>query len=294
MNCIVSPGSNLPQPPRSLITRASHRRQCRHQTNVALHDPTPENGQGFPRGAGDVDLCHWHATGSTLNWSRASRRFRIWITLALLILLAGPPALISGFLFLAPPATPLMLIRLAQGHAIHQQWVPYEKISSTLAEAVIASEDNLFCEESLGFDFKATRAQIDAWWDGDRPRGASTITMQTAKNLLLWPGRDPVRKFVEAWLTPQIALIWPKRRILEMYLNIVEFGPGIYGAEAAARTFFGKHASALSPREASQLATVLPRPLVWSAAAPSAYLRQRAEVIEERVGQIRPLFACAR
>ena len=144
----------------------------------------------------------------------------------------------------------------------------------------------------LGFDFGALRGQMKAWWAGDRPRGASTITMQTAKNLLLWPGRDPVRKILEAWLTPQVALLWPRQRVLEVYLNIVEFGPGIYGAEAAALAFFRKPASALSPREAALLAAVLPSPLNWSAATPSAWLRQRATTIERRVTQIRPLLAC--
>jgi monofunctional biosynthetic peptidoglycan transglycosylase len=138
------------------------------------------------------------------------------------------------------------------------------------------------------------RGQYEAWQDGDRPRGASTITMQTAKNLFLWPGRDPVRKFAEAWLTPQISLLWSKQRILEVYLNSVEFGPGIYGAETASRTFFHKPASDLTAHEAALLASVLPRPLVWSAASPQPFLRQRAAVIEQRVGQIQPLLACAR
>jgi monofunctional glycosyltransferase len=212
----------------------------------------------------------------------------------MLILLIGPLALVVAFRFLPPPVTPLMLIRLVEGHPRHQQWVAYEKISPALAESVIASEDNFFCEETLGFDFNALRGQFEAWADGERPRGASTITTQTAKNLLLWPGRDPVRKVVEAWLTPQFALLWPKRRVLEMYLNIVEFGPGIYGAEAAARSFFGKPAAQLSPREAALLASVLPLPLEWSAAFPSMQVRHRASVIEQRVPQIRPLLACAR
>jgi monofunctional biosynthetic peptidoglycan transglycosylase len=176
---------------------------------------------------------------------------------------------------------------------LRKDWVAYEKIAPALAEAIIAAEDNLFCEQVVGFDFKALRGQIEAWWDGERPRGASTITMQTAKNLLLWPGRDPVRKVLEAWLTPQIALLWPKRRVLEVYLNIVEFGPGVYGAEAAAQTFFAKPALMLSRREAAQLAAVLPNPLEWSAAMPSSDLRQRAAVIERRLPQIRPLLACA-
>jgi monofunctional biosynthetic peptidoglycan transglycosylase len=223
-----------------------------------------------------------------------SARLRTWIALAAAIVLAGPAAAILAFRVLPPPVTPLMLIRLAQGYPLHRQWVSYAALSPALAESVIASEDNLFCVESLGFDVKAMRGQYEAWQDGERPRGASTITMQTAKNLLLWPGRDPLRKVVEAWLTPQIALLWPKRRILEVYLNIVEFGPGLYGAEAASRSFFHKPAADVSAREAALLASVLPRPLVWSAASPTPAIRQRAAVIEQRVAQIRPLLACAR
>ena len=137
------------------------------------------------------------------------------VKIAVVLLVAGPPALILVFRVLPPPATPLMLIRLAQGHALRQEWVAYERIAPALAEAVIAAEDNRFCGQALGFDFAALRGQVEAWQDGERPRGASTITMQTAKNLLLWPGRDPVRKALEAWLTPQVALLWPKRRVLD-------------------------------------------------------------------------------
>jgi monofunctional biosynthetic peptidoglycan transglycosylase len=209
------------------------------------------------------------------------------------VLIVVPFALIVVFRFVPPPITPLMVIRQLQGQELHHQWVPYEAIAPSLAHAVIASEDNLFCEQVLGFDLAALREQVEAWEDGHRPRGASTITMQTAKNLLLWPGRDPVRKLAEAWLTPQVALLWPKRRVLEVYLNIVEFGPGIYGAEAAARAFFRKPAAALTTREAAQLASVLPRPLVWVASPPGTYVRFRTSVIERRIGQIRPLLACA-
>nr|WP_294521982.1 monofunctional biosynthetic peptidoglycan transglycosylase [uncultured Rhodopila sp.] len=222
------------------------------------------------------------------------RRLRSRVLLAALILLAGPLALIAVFRVIPPPLTPLMAIRLIEGYGLHRQWVRLEQIAPALAESVIASEDNLFCIEPWGFDAAALRGQYEAWQDGERPRGASTITMQTAKNLLLWPGRDPVRKVVEALLTPQIAIIWPKRRVLEVYLNIVEFGPGIYGAEAASRSFFRKPAAELSPREAAQLASVLPKPLAWSAVSPTPYLKQRAAVIEQRTGQIRPLLACAR
>jgi monofunctional biosynthetic peptidoglycan transglycosylase len=231
---------------------------------------------------------------SALQSLRGRRGLRGPVGLLLLLLVAGPLVPILAFRILPPPVTPLMLIRLVEGHALRKDWVAYEHIAPALAHAVIAAEDNLFCEQFLGFDLEALRGQISSWWRGNRPRGASTITMQTAKNLLLWPGRDPVRKVFEAWLTPQIALLWPKRRILEVYLNIIEFGPGIYGAEAAARAFFGKPASALSMREAAQLAAVLPNPLEWSAGTPGPYVRERAAAIQQRIGQIRPLLACAR
>jgi monofunctional glycosyltransferase len=235
----------------------------------------------------DIDVGH-DAPRQTMKprWFRLLRRI-------VLVLIVVPFALILLFRFVAPPVTPLMLIRQVQGHEPHRQWAAYQAISPALAHAVIASEDNRFCQEQFGFDLDALRGQIDAWQDGERPRGASTITMQTAKNLLLWPGRDPLRKGIEAWLTPQIALLWPKRRVLEVYLNIVEFGPGIYGAEAAARTFFHNPAATLTTREAAQLASVLPRPLVWTAQPPSPYVRQRAAVIERRTEQIRPLLECA-
>ena len=212
---------------------------------------------------------------------------------AAVLWVAAPLALIVVFRFVPVPMTPLMVIRSIQGHPLRHQWTSYEHISLALPHALIAAEDNRFCEEMLGFDVAALRGQVDAWEDGRRPRGASTITMQTAKNLLLWPGRDPIRKLIEAWLTPQIALLWPKRRILEVYLNIVEFGPGIYGAEEAARWFFHKPAAELTPREAAQLVSVLPRPLGWVAAPAGPYVRMRAAVIERRTEQIGGLFGCA-
>ena len=211
---------------------------------------------------------------------------------AALLLIVGPFALIVLYRFVPPPLTPLMAIRQIQGYPARYQWVPYDRIAPALAHSAIASEDNLFCEESLGFDTGALRTQIEAWQEGNRPRGASTITMQTAKNLLLWPGRDPIRKIIEAWLTPQVALLWPKRRVMEVYLNIIEFGPGIYGAEEAARAFFHKPAAELTAREAAQLISVLPKPLAWAAAPPGPYVRFRAVVIERRTVQIRPLLVC--
>lgn len=228
-----------------------------------------------------------HLSTGRAGWRRGLAR------LALLLLLA-PPALILAYRFVPPPVTPLMLIRAVQGHEMRRDWVPLGSIAPALAEAVIAGEDNRFCIEPFGFDLGALRGEAEAWWDGERPRGASTITMQTAKNIALWPGRDPLRKVIEAWLTPQVAALWPKRRVMEVYLNVVEFGPGLYGAEAAARALFNKPASALTDREAARMAAVLPSPLNWSAARPSEHVLRRAAVIERRVGQLGALLDCVR
>ena len=187
-----------------------------------------------------------------------------------------------------------MLLRLAEGYGLHRKWVPYDQIAPSLIDAVVASEDNLFCRERFGFDTDALAGQIAIWRKGDRPHGASTITMQTTRNLLLWPGRDPVRKVLEAWLTPQLALLWPKKRVLEVYLNIIEFGPGIYGAEAAAQQVFGRSAANLRRESAARLAVILPNPLQWSAAHPTSFLRERADIIDRRVSQLGPLLDCTR
>lgn len=223
------------------------------------------------------------------------RRLLRWLVRAVVAFLLGPPVVILLFRFVPVPLTPLMLLRLAEGYGLHHEWVRYDRIAPALRYAVIASEDNRFCQERFGFDMGALAEQMTVWSAGERPRGASTITMQTARNLLLLPGgRDLVRKVLEAWLTPQVAMLWPKRRVLEVYLNIIEFGPGIYGAEAAARHAFGHAAATLTRAQAARLAVVLPNPLHWSAERPTPWLRAHAEVIERRIGQLGPLLDCAR
>ncbi len=221
------------------------------------------------------------ATGRSRGWR--------WLRRLLVVVLLGPALLILLFRFVPPVVTPLMLIRLAQGHGLERRWEPLGDISVHLRDAVVASEDNLFCRH-WGFDTGALQGQIQAALTGERPRGASTITQQTAKNVFLWPGRDMVRKVIEAWLTPQLELLWGKRRIIEVYLNVVELGPGIYGAEAAARHWYGKPASALSLGEATRLAAVLPAPLEWKPT--SAAIGRRAVVLERRIGQLGPLLDC--
>jgi len=209
------------------------------------------------------------------------------------VLLFGPAALILLFRFVPVPVTPLMLIRAAEGYGMHHQWVGYEQIAPALPHSLIASEDNLFCQESLGFDTAALRQQFEVLWHGGRPRGASTITMQAARNLLLWQGRDWLRKLLEALLTPQVAVLWPKQRILEVYLNIVEFGPGIFGVEAAAQHDFHRSAAGLSEAEAARLIAVLPAPLDWSVTHPNRIVLTRQSVILHRIPQLGPLLDCA-
>ena len=224
---------------------------------------------------------------------RAPRRLRRVLLAGLLIVLLVPPALLLVYRFLPVPLTPLMVIRLLEGEGLRKRWVSLDEVAPVLPQAVVAAEDNWFCEHA-GFDWEELGGQIDALLAGASARGAITITMQTAKNLFLWPSRDFVRKALEAWLTPQIELLWPKRRIMEVYLNVVELGPGIYGAEAAARAYFGKPASALGAQEAALLVSILPSPRDWSPVRPSDYLQDRARTIRTRINQLGPMLDCVR
>jgi monofunctional glycosyltransferase len=196
---------------------------------------------------------------------------------------------------IAPPLTPLMVVRaIANGAEMDRRWMPLPAISPHLVRAVIASEDTKFCAHQ-GFDWDA----IDEAWerrkDGDASRGGSTITNQTAKNAFLWPGRDWLRKGVEAYFTVVIEALWGKRRIMEVYLNIIEWGDGTYGAESAAQAFFDKPASKLSAREAALLAVVLPNPRIWQPNRPTPYIARRAETIRQRMAVVERdgLAACA-
>jgi monofunctional biosynthetic peptidoglycan transglycosylase len=212
---------------------------------------------------------------------------------ALLVLLCGPALVFLVYRIVPPPITPLMLIRSSEGYPRDYRWTPLEQISPHLAEAVIASEDNLFCSH-WGFDVAQIGETVKDWWGKGRLRGASTISMQTTKNLLLWPGRTWFRKAAEAWLTPQLEFIMSKEGILEIYLNVAEMGPGIYGAEAAARHHFGKPAAKLTRREARLLAAILPNPLDWSPTRPTDFLNARVATIGTRVAQLGPMLDCAR
>lgn len=212
-----------------------------------------------------------------------------WLGLFLLVLLPG--GLIGLYSVVPPPATPLMLIRWTEGHPIGKDWVPLAQMSPHLPAAVIAAEDNLFCRH-YGFDLGAIREQVENYLEGGPVRGASGITQQTAKNLFLWPDRGWFGKALEAWLALGLEIAWSKRRILEVYLNVIEFGPGVYGAEAASLHHFRKSAAQLTRRQAALLASVLPAPLSRSAGQPSAAVARKAGIVEKRIGQISGLLDC--
>jgi monofunctional glycosyltransferase len=168
---------------------------------------------------------------------------------------------------------------------LRQSWRDYARISPQLALAVVASEDQQF-PVHRGFDFRQIRKAMDDAERGRRARGASTITQQVAKNLFLWNGRSYVRKGLEAWFTVLIELLWPKQRILEVYLNIAEFGPGVYGAEAAAQAFFRKSAAQLNRDEAARLAAVLPNPKRLRADRPGNYVQRRTREIAAQMAAL--------
>jgi monofunctional biosynthetic peptidoglycan transglycosylase len=170
-------------------------------------------------------------------------------------------------------------------YAIDYEWVPWSAISPQIKLAVVAAEDQNFIEHH-GFDFNAMGKALEHNIEGHATRGGSTITQQTAKNLFLYPGRSYLRKILEAYFTLLIELSWPKRRILEVYLNIAEFGEGVYGVGAAARTFLGKPAARIERQEAARLAAVLPNPKRLTMDQPSTYVLKRQQWI---VGQMRAL-----
>lgn len=198
------------------------------------------------------------------------------------------------FKFIPVYYTPLMIGnnigQLLTGKSVvcKHTWMPLDKISAKLPLAVIASEDNLFQDHS-GFDFNQIQKAIDEADRGKRQRGASTISQQTAKNVFLWSGRSYVRKGLEVYYTFLIELIWGKERIMEVYLNSIEMGENIYGAEAVAQAHFKKAAKNLSASDCALIAATLPNPIRFNSARPSAYIRGRQAKILDLMGKVNPI-----
>jgi monofunctional biosynthetic peptidoglycan transglycosylase len=197
-------------------------------------------------------------------------------------------AAVLSFRFAPVPVTPLMAIRTFQAASqgkwlgIHKDWVPLEDIAPSVVRAVIKAEDYRFYEHS-GFDFDAIQKAYRFNKTHLRKKGASTITQQTAKNVFLWPSRDWLRKGLEAYFTVLIEMVWPKDRILEVYLNVIELGPGVYGVEAASQKYFKRSAKKLSGAQASLIAAVLPNPRKYRIDRPSGYVIGRQYRILNRV-----------
>lgn len=216
-------------------------------------------------------------------------RFIFKILKWLLIVFVGSSVLAVAIYRFAPvEITPLMLIRAVhpvgsdsqkdmQRHWKHE-WVPLDRMSKWMPSAVVAAEDNRFYTHH-GFDTTEIKRAIEESKNGGRQRGASTISQQTAKNVFLWPGHSWVRKGLEAYFTVLIELMWPKERIIEVYLNSIEMGAGIYGAQAAAEYYFGRPAEDLSKRQCALIAVCLPNPIKRNPAHPTSYLNRRASKI---------------
>lgn len=221
----------------------------------------------------------------TLRW--------LWRVAAAVVALAMVPAVLT-LVYLPPivhPISTLMIKDLATLNGYQRQWTPLDDIGKRLVHSVMMSEDGQFCSHH-GVDLGEFRVVIDDFLSGEATRGGSTITMQTVKNLYLWHGRSYVRKAIELPYAIYLDLVMPKRRIMEIYLNIAEWGPGIYGAEAASMHHFGKPSSQLSARQAALLAVTLPSPLTRTPGQPSASLNRLAATIERRAGHAGGYVGC--
>ncbi|MDJ1157479.1 monofunctional biosynthetic peptidoglycan transglycosylase [Chelatococcus sp. SYSU_G07232] len=222
------------------------------------------------------------ANSATSTRGRGALRRAVALSLratALLVLAAAALLIVYRFL---PPVSTLMLGRWLSLQPVARDWVPLSAVSPHLPRAVIAAEDARFCLHG-GVDWGALRAVIEEAGEHGPARGASTIAMQTAKNVFLWPGRSYLRKAAEIPLALAVDTLWSKRRVMEVYLNIAEWGDGLFGAEAAARRYFRKSARALTAREAALLAAALPNPLVRDPARPSRYVATYAARISGRL-----------
>ncbi|MDG4552094.1 MAG: monofunctional biosynthetic peptidoglycan transglycosylase [Candidatus Contendobacter sp.] len=203
----------------------------------------------------------------------------------------GSAAVVLALRWIPPPASSfiaqgwLSALWAGEGAALRYDWTPMATISPHAALAVIAAEDQRF-PDHFGFDLVEIRNALEDQDEGKPLRGASTLSQQVAKNLFLWPGGGLIRKGLEAWFTVLLELLWPKQRILEVYLNIAEFGEYTFGVEAASRRFFHKPAARLTFDEAARLAAVLPNPLRYRVDRPSAYVLKRQRWIERQMRQL--------
>ncbi|HSN70368.1 MAG TPA: monofunctional biosynthetic peptidoglycan transglycosylase [Steroidobacteraceae bacterium] len=228
---------------------------------------------------------------------RRRPRWFVVLVACVLALLVGSAAPVVLLRWVDPPTTAFMLRDRflawradTPGYRFAQRWTEWDAISPHAKRAVVAAEDQKFPAHS-GFDLESISDAIEQRRQGRTTRGASTISQQVAKNLFLWPGQSWLRKGIEAWFTVLIEAFWPKQRILEVYLNVAEFGPGTFGVGAAAERYFDKPAAQLNPWEAARLAAVLPNPKRMSATQPSTYVLERQRWIQQQMGRLGPIEA---
>ena len=216
------------------------------------------------------------------------------VKLVIIVFVAASLFGVILFRFVNPPFTWLMVQRGFERKAdgkdwkIDKKWVDFDQIADPMKRAAVAAEDQSFLENH-GFDFKAIERAIQKNANSKKLIGGSTITQQTAKNVFLYPGRSFVRKGFEAWFTILIETFWGKKRIMEVYLNVIEMGDGIYGIEAASQAYFHKPASQLTKRQSAAIAVIFPSPLRWSATNPTRYLRHRQYLIMKNMRRLGPL-----
>ncbi|HLT43044.1 MAG TPA: monofunctional biosynthetic peptidoglycan transglycosylase [Luteimonas sp.] len=220
---------------------------------------------------------------------RPRRRWWRWLWLLPLLFVLATALQVAVLRFVDPPFSAFMAERQLRAwsagdwdYRVAHDWRDLDAMAPSLPLALVAAEDQLFPEHH-GFDLDAIEKARRHNARGGRMRGASTISQQVAKNLFLWSGRSWVRKGLEAWYTVLIELMWPKQRILEVYANMAEFGDGVYGAQAAARSFFGRDAARLTPAQSARLAAVLPSPRRYHAANPGPYVQRRTRAIERQM-----------
>lgn len=201
---------------------------------------------------------------------------------------------VLAYRFINPPITLLMIERNIERKAdgktfkTDKKWMRFENISDNMKRAAVSAEDQLFLKH-MGFDIKAIEKAYESNEKGKKVKGGSTISQQTAKNVFLWPGRSWIRKGFEAYFTLLIEMLWSKERILEVYLNVIEMGDGIYGAEAASQAYYGKSCSSLSRAEAALIAACFPNPLRWTPAHPTRYIQHRQYLIMRNMRRLGPL-----
>ncbi len=244
--------------------------------------------RGKPRSRRSID----RTLGAKRTLRQRIRRFFGWAVLAIVLVCLAPLALAALYTWPAThPVSTLMAWRFVSGEQVSRDWVDFDAISPNVWQSVVSSEDGQFCAHE-GVDWDAVNTVIEGALEGERVRGASTIPMQTVKNVFLWPGRSYVRKALEVPLALMIDRMWGKRRVMEVYLNIAEWGPGIYGIEAAARHHFGTSAANLSRAQSARLAVALPSPLTRNPAQPSRSLGRMARTIEARAQQSGAYVRC--